>query len=503
MTQPTPLEQIDLLLAAWDERLRRMDENLVALESEAIYQILAGKAGKRPALEGVTKAQVGPALDAVSELFENRERLAGVVGKAREVRATISALAFWEKDEKIAEIHKLLRGTSIELGPKVVALSERSLFDQSYHDVFIEPEQLVAQMATRFQEARTVLLAVSQAWEALDPEMAEVETRVVVLRALAADIAPPATGAQTARDLARHGRAGRGRGRARAAAHARRQGSPGRAERHRPDEAAPRGAGGAARPRDRGAQPRARGAHGGPGSAPPAHRGARACGAAPGGGAARGRGGAAARLAPALDEALLAGLDEWMHKLEATVAGKRWSPAEIGLNRWRTTAEGYQGTDAAAAAGAEALLARRGELAGRLSARRAQAAALGARGLVLDPSFEAHAREAEVLLRQRPVHLDEATRAVEHYEAAVVALGARRGGGLRTCPVKLLTQKTAKAQRRDGARRRGEQRAAALLRLCDFAPLREILFLGQLLSPSVTRRRHWGPLSHPRSRRNH
>ena len=54
MTQPTALEQIDLLLAAWDERLRRMSENLVALESEAIYQILAGKAGKRPALAGVT-----------------------------------------------------------------------------------------------------------------------------------------------------------------------------------------------------------------------------------------------------------------------------------------------------------------------------------------------------------------------------------------------------------------------------------------------------------------
>ena len=46
MTQPTPLDQIDLLLAAWDERLRRMDENLVALESEAIYQILAGQGGQ-------------------------------------------------------------------------------------------------------------------------------------------------------------------------------------------------------------------------------------------------------------------------------------------------------------------------------------------------------------------------------------------------------------------------------------------------------------------------
>ena len=60
MTQPTALEQIDLLLAAWDERLRRMSENLVALESEAIYQILAGKAGKRPALEGVTRIGWAP-----------------------------------------------------------------------------------------------------------------------------------------------------------------------------------------------------------------------------------------------------------------------------------------------------------------------------------------------------------------------------------------------------------------------------------------------------------
>ena len=87
VTSPTPLEQIDLLLAAWDERLRRMDENLVALESEAIYQMLAGKAGKRAALEGVTRERVDPALDAVTELFENRERLTAVVAKAKEVRA--------------------------------------------------------------------------------------------------------------------------------------------------------------------------------------------------------------------------------------------------------------------------------------------------------------------------------------------------------------------------------------------------------------------------------
>src|SRR5262249_18049380 len=160
VTQPTPLEQIDLLLAAWDERLRRMDENLVALESEAIHQILAGKAGKRPSLEGVTKERVAPALDAVSELVEDRARLTTLVVQAKEGRASISALAFWDKEEKIKEIHRLLRGTSIELGQKVVALSERNLLDQSYHDVFIEPEQLLARMAARFTDARTVLLAV-------------------------------------------------------------------------------------------------------------------------------------------------------------------------------------------------------------------------------------------------------------------------------------------------------------------------------------------------------
>jgi hypothetical protein len=58
----------------------------------------------------------------------------------------------------------------------------------------------------------------------------------------------------------------------------------------------------------------------------------------------------------------------------------------------------------------------------------AQAAALGARGLSIDPSSESRVREADALLRQRPVPLDEATRAVEQYEAAVVAQSALQRG---------------------------------------------------------------------------
>ena len=413
MSQPPPLEQIDLLLAAWDERLRRMDENLVALESEAIYQILAGKAGKRPALEGVTKDRVGPALDAVSELFENRERLVAVVAKAREVRASISSLAFWEKDDKINEIYRLLRGTSIELGQKVVALSERNLLDQSYRDVLIDPEQLLAQMASRFQEARTVLLAVSHAWEALDPEMTEIEETMRALRALAADLQP-----EPPKDPAELTEAELSLLRTRVARDP--LGAQSGVEQIKPRLVALRAR------LDRVVEARGRVE-----AALVAARDLRRR-IAEGHERARRLTDEARReivdpaLPPVIGEALISGLDEWLHKLQGTVEGRRWSPAEIGLTRWRATAEEYYATDGVAATVAEGLLARRGELVGRLSARRAQAAALEARGLVLDPSFEARAREAEALLRRRPVPLDEAARAVDAYDAAVVALNARR-----------------------------------------------------------------------------
>jgi hypothetical protein len=425
VTQPTPLEQTDLLLLAWDERLRRMDENLVALESEAIYQILAGKAGKRPALEGVSKDRVGPALDAVSELFENRERLAAIVAKAKEVRASISSLAFWEKDDKIHEIDRLLRGTSIELGQKVVALSERNLLDQSFHEIFIDPEQLLAQMAVRFQEARTVLLAVSHAWEALDPEMTKIEETMRALHALAADLMPAArttlaneppkemaelTAAEAELSLLRARVAKDPLGAESGVEQIKPRLVALRARLDRVMEARSRVEAALAGARDL----RRRLAEG-------HERALRLIGEA--------RREIADRVEPpVLDQALLTGLDEWLHKIEGTVEGRRWSPAEVGLTRWRAIAEEYYATDGAAAATAEARLARRGELAGRLSARRAQAAALGARGLVLDPSFEAQAREAEALLHRRPVPLDEAARAVDAYDAAVVALNARRQG---------------------------------------------------------------------------
>jgi hypothetical protein len=427
VTAKTTAAQIDELLLAWDERLRRMDENLVALESEAIYQILAGKAGRRPTLEGVTREQVGPALDAVTELFENRERLAAVIEKARSVRATISALTFWESDDKVAEILRLLRGPSIELGPRVIALSERSLLDESHRDVFVDPERLLTEMVGRFEGARRTLLAVSRAWRSLEGEMEQVEKEAAALRALGAELHPPGKGpfvGEKPPELAEldEAEATLGRLRARVAR------DPLGAEGGVRGEIAPRltalaarlQAAVAGRRRVLAALDEARVLE-----RALADQHARALAAVER--AHRDLSGDAARRLPApLDEGQILGFADWLRKLGATVDGQRWAPAEVGLLRFREAVRREHAAEAAATAAAEALLGRPGELAGRLSARRAQAEALAARGLSLEAGAEASAREAEALLRQRPVPLDDLTRAVEAHEAAVIALSARR-----------------------------------------------------------------------------
>jgi hypothetical protein len=132
---------------------------------------------------------------------------------------------------------------------------------------------------------------------------------------------------------------------------------------------------------------------------------------------------------PALGEpvgpAEIEGVDEWTSKLEATIAAGRFGPAEIGAARLLGTLAGYVAKDNAVAQALDALVAERSELAGRLSARRAQLQALGARSGGVDPALEALGRKADALLKQRPTPLDDARRAAHDLDRAVVDLAAR------------------------------------------------------------------------------
>jgi len=406
------VEQIDELLAAWDERIRRMDDNLVALEGDAIYQILAGKAGKRAVLEGVSRDRVYPALDAVSELFLHRNRLAAMVARAREIRASISALTFWDKDNKLAEIVKLLRGKSIDLGQKVMPLWERNLLDESHRDVLLEPEELLASMVNTFNAARDVILSVSRAWESLEPMITQLSAEIGVLRELS-EHKQLAELAEAEHELA--------------ALASRVQKDPlGVAE----------SVGGAILPKLKALRAKLDAEIAARSRVTAALERAHALRLQIGEGHARAQAlmeqatleieGAAGHLKALLDKPLLDGLDQWLHKLDRTAQAHRWQSVEVGLARWHETAEGYRAADEAAAAQAEAALGMRDELSGRFSARRAQAAALLARGGGSGAALEARAREVEALLAQRPFPLDAAKRAVEGYEAAVLGFGGRR-----------------------------------------------------------------------------
>jgi hypothetical protein len=184
----TTLNDVDARLAAWAERLQRIDDSLLALEAEPIYQMLAGAAGKRARLEGVTRERAGPALDALTNLFESRQRLRDVFDRAKELRASMSAIAFWENDDKLRQIHQLLDGPSVHMGTQATPLAQRRLLDLGAQDVALSPEQVLAAMATAFEGARDTLLAVGEAWRTLEPALERMEREAVDLRALATSV---------------------------------------------------------------------------------------------------------------------------------------------------------------------------------------------------------------------------------------------------------------------------------------------------------------------------
>ncbi len=173
------VDSVDQRLLAWAERLHRIDANLLALEAEPAYQLLAGP--ERAALEGLTAERVAPAMGALTELLAHRARLSAVLERAKEVRGSMSSLPFWEKNERLAQIDGLLdRGA----GPP--AERERLI-----------PEELLAAMVRAFELAHDAIMAVAHAWVALDLNLERRERDVAELWRSAPDLArAPATRAE-------------------------------------------------------------------------------------------------------------------------------------------------------------------------------------------------------------------------------------------------------------------------------------------------------------------
>ena len=93
---------IDDLLAQWEEHLRRVDENLLALEGEPTYQMLSGAT-----LDGQTKRVVEPALEALRNVFEQRGKLTSVIDRAKELRIPLFTAWFRLRNSRTAQSGRL------------------------------------------------------------------------------------------------------------------------------------------------------------------------------------------------------------------------------------------------------------------------------------------------------------------------------------------------------------------------------------------------------------
>src|SRR5262245_23326461 len=101
-------DEVDQALAEWRSRLRRIDENLVALQLDPVHARF--EQSRDSGLDGLTRERVLPALTAMQELFAQRGLLYDMVGRAAKLRASLNR---WRPAETLREIERLLRGPSI------------------------------------------------------------------------------------------------------------------------------------------------------------------------------------------------------------------------------------------------------------------------------------------------------------------------------------------------------------------------------------------------------
>jgi hypothetical protein len=113
------------------------------------------------------------------------------------------------------------------------------------------------------------------------------------------------------------------------------------------------------------------------------------------------------------------GLAPWHEKIAGAARAGHWKAADVGVTRWMEVARGVLAGQRETIRAANAAVEARTELTGRLSARRAQATAIAARGVLVPFELEQLARDAEATLRERPTDMRKAAQEIEGYEAGV------------------------------------------------------------------------------------
>jgi len=183
----TPLEDADRLLDDWSAKATRIDQNLVDLTSDPVFEAL-----QKGSFEGATGERVADALTTTDDLFTKRRLLEDVIDQARAVRATVTT---FRHGRRLIEIDRLLRQPSIVCSERAAAPTDRGLLDPDEHETRLTPAQVLASMADGFDRVRGVVADVGAAWDELAAKVDGIEAEVRSVGA-AADAAGPGVAAQ-------------------------------------------------------------------------------------------------------------------------------------------------------------------------------------------------------------------------------------------------------------------------------------------------------------------
>ncbi len=388
------LLQLDEVLAAWNDRLAAIADNLLELQAEPAYQALSGTGGGASVqVIGMTAARVRPALATIPSIYIHFGLLRSAVDRAVALRRGLPAL--FGADQKIAELQQILYGRSITLPATDVPLAQRTLLSGSREQECVTADELLQRMMLAFQQAKDAVLAVNRAWTELAAELDRTEAR---MRRLGAH-------AEADRMLAET------RGRIQAdplgaleylSAHV----GPMIAQAEQKVAAAEQ-----VERALRQAQAQWSALLQVHGESVAAARECAARFANPPG------------TAPVPEEKLQA-LRVWLERLEARRADGTSAALAVGLKNWCATAEVYTRQAKAVCAGYRTARESRRELRGRLDALKAKARVYG---LAEMTALAGAAQQAEALLAEQPTRLAHAAAAVQGYEQQLTRI-ARQGG---------------------------------------------------------------------------
>jgi len=156
------LQEIDSTLARLRAAAEAIGANLLEVELDPNRNLLDSSA-----LEGESATRWGEASTTLAQLWQWHALLEQLLDRAVKLRGTRARLP----EKRVEELRELLEGASIELSSEHVPLEQRDLLGGVQAALHCTPEDLLQRSSAAFDEAKTVLVAAGNAWDALLPRL--------------------------------------------------------------------------------------------------------------------------------------------------------------------------------------------------------------------------------------------------------------------------------------------------------------------------------------------